>query len=483
MPKYDPPELEANFQNALNTWLQTLGLNSEQEAEFIGLDTETDEETVHTPQTEIYLRFPEDHDDSWGITYTQFIEISQELPSISFVNNLECWTNKRYLLRVEPVNAVANEIAWNAMPDPTTDAEATIAEQYIHWSRRYKDLMGKLNAFPGRGAYPATKSEFDSLLDEWGVAQRHRSELRRQITQWTQRRCIQQSGHSGSAITCSITSGYTAFGLAVIREKIYDENTPPFLDEQFVEAVSDGRLNVSEARSVAQAYLFELSSSLGADFRPSARLELESYDPNVDDEYVPRYRFRPLLLGKGMTHLLELYNHATAYDELEMQVFHFTKVLEYISQTVVQQQFTEAVRSKLLSPRALAPDAAYMFELAQVIEDTRTLKKDKEALRATVIACCDAIELARFAPPFMKELAAVTLESKAKDRDDALGKFGASISATRNQIAHSKANYSPTSEECPANELAAFSLCLRHAAQQAIRWYHSRPESNRIASM
>jgi hypothetical protein len=84
-------------------------------------------------------------------------------------------------------------------------------------------------------------------------------------------------------------------------------------------------------------------------------------------------------------------------------------------------------------------------------------------------------------PPFLKKLRATRAADKPKDKEEALMELGSSLYATRNDVAHAKANYEPTGEECPEEQMDEFAECAKLAAQQAVRWYHSRPEHFRIA--
>jgi hypothetical protein len=67
-----------------------------------------------------------------------------------------------------------------------------------------------------------------------------------------------------------------------------------------------------------------------------------------------------------------------------------------------------------------------------------------------------------------------------KKKEEALTELGASLYATRNRTAHAKANYESTGEECPEEQLTDFVECVKLAAQQAVRWYHSRAEDARV---
>ncbi len=101
-------------------------------------------------------------------------------------------------------------------------------------------------------------------------------------------------------------------------------------------------------------------------------------------------------------------------------------------------------------------------------------------MRQAAIVCCEASDLSRVAPPFLSKLRGVSPEDAPKKKEEALAELGASLYATRNRIAHAKANYEPTGEECPEEQLADFAECAKLAAQQAVRWYHSRHQDARV---
>ena len=249
----------------------------------------------------------------------------------------------------------------------------------------------------------------------------------------------------------------------------------------FVEVRYQPPISLDTARYVADAYLFELSSTLGLEFEVDPRPTLEDVEWYPEGEpQVSNARLRPLLLGKGMPELLKLYNRALAASNDEVRILYFAKVIEYVSQTVVRQQATEAIRAKLLSPRAVSPDAGYVAELQAVVEQQRVFRKDREAMKQTVVTCCEASELSRVAPPFLSKLRGVSPSDPPKKKEEALAQLGYSLSATRNWVSHAKANYERTGEECPEGQLDTFAECAKLAAQQAVRWYHSRPEEVRV---
>jgi hypothetical protein len=135
---------------------------------------------------------------------------------------------------------------------------------------------------------------------------------------------------------------------------------------------------------------------------------------------------------------------------------------------------------RLSAPGALAPDAQFIRDLEMAFEEFRVFRKDSEAMKLTVQTCCDAAQLAPMAPPFLAKLRTVTSQTKAEERRSALQTFGAAVAATRNEVAHAKANYAPTGEECPTDQLAQFVHCVKLAAQQCIRWFSAQHERVRV---
>jgi len=158
----------------------------------------------------------------------------------------------------------------------------------------------------------------------------------------------------------------------------------------------------------------------------------------------------------------------------------FTKVMEFVSQTVVRRKVTELGRLKLLSARALDPDADYIRDLQKFFEEQRVYRQDQEAIKLTVKECCDPYELKPKAPKFLNKLYDLGLNATQREKDEAMAQLGESLSFTRNMIVHAKSNYVLTGRECPLDQISQFAQCSRLAAEEAVRWYHSQHENMRI---
>jgi hypothetical protein len=276
--------------------------------------------------------------------------------------------------------------------------------------------------------------------------------------------------------------GVTAFGLLIVAEGAYDDYFPPILGEEvFLEISFEAPLSEDQIESIVAGYLFELSSTLELTLKRCPRpFLIQVFE---EEETVPSsapIRLRPLLLGKGLPEVLSLFNRASIARDPEHRLLHFAKVIEHVAQTVVRQQSTDLVRAKLLSARALDPDADYILELVTLVDDLRIYRKDREALKLALMTCCEPRELARIAPPFLAKLKSLHPRSSAKECEDALVEFAGAVYSTRGAVAHAKPNYTPTGEECPENQLTDFVSCVDLAAQQAIRWYYARHDSQRV---
>jgi hypothetical protein len=279
-----------------------------------------------------------------------------------------------------------------------------------------------------------------------------------------------------------VVSGLTSYGIKLIMDKKYDDHVPPVDDnyDNFIEVRAEDSLEERIAESLVEAYLFELKSTLGISIHLSARITSGDsiYDePDYNDDTT---RLRPLLRGKGVHELLKLYNSSLNTSNTEILVLTYTKVIEYVSQTVIQKDLINSVSKKLFSSRALNPDANYIMELSKVFEENRTNQKDYYAIKLTIETCCDLYEIREQAPKFLKFTKKLNHDSKDNDKFKAIEEVANAISNTRNMFAHAKTNYEKKGMECPTEQLGDFTKCLDILTQQVIRWFAKEHEDNRV---
>ncbi len=420
---FEPPELQQQVAQAIAAIEKLTGLNDCLGDDLIDpsapdFDPAEFDDAVITPESEWDLWLP-NTEESITMTYGELLRLADELRGAELVGGVEGWTSRRLLLRVTP----------------------------LFYGESYLTLEAWLDASGSEGTL------------------------------------VERVEANGVHLRCSFHRGSTLFGLLVVAFGYYDKHFPPASsDEFFVEVLADKDADRAVLRAASDAYMFELAASLRLDCARSPRPDVdELFD---EDEEAPEAgnppQLRPLLLGPGLDAVIGIYNTAMAAHDPSFEILGFVKVIEHVSQTVIRSQMTDAVRAKLSSPRALNPDAAFVLELESLVAEHRAMKKDREALRATVQACCEVTELKKEAPPFLARLSILGPDADEKQRRAALDELAGALTATRNWIAHAKAGYTPTGEECPPDQLADFSDCARLAAEQAIRWYGSRHESSRV---
>lgn len=132
----------------------------------------------------------------------------------------------------------------------------------------------------------------------------------------------------------------------------------------------------------------------------------------------------------------------------------------------------------MLTQRALDPDAEFIKELGQLYEDNKVYKKDRDAIKVTISTCCEPMELQKVVPKCV--LSKWNGHISNGNADKALQDLSFCIASTRNSIAHAKANYESTGGEAPEEDYDQLAKCMRICAQQVIRWYSGRHESQRL---
>ncbi|MGF9987639.1 hypothetical protein ABEY04_01275 [Bacillus mycoides] len=283
--------------------------------------------------------------------------------------------------------------------------------------------------------------------------------------------------------TIEIVEDITSYGMSLVIENLYTEYIPAFnYEDVFIEIRCDDGIDETVIENLVQAYLFELKSSFKLNIHTSQRIIAEltdTIDEDEDDDNIPS-RARPLLEGKGIKELLQIYNSTLSTDDAEILMLNYTKVIEYVSQTVIQQELIGEALKKLASPKALKPDAEYILELGKVFEDYRNNKKEHQAIKLTVQTCCDISEIVSIAPSFLKVTSKLATINNQDNKQKAIEEIATAINNTRNMFAHAKTNYEKKGMECPKEQLYEFVMCVDILAQQVIRWFDNQREENRV---
>src|SRR5690606_15245802 len=89
-----------------------------------------------------------------------------------------------------------------------------------------------------------------------------------------------------ASVRCSIVCGTTPFGFMVVKEGEWDKYFPPVHpDDYFIKVEWSTHIDFDIARELVNAYIFELSTSVGLSFhlapRPAMEDVLGTYDPDA----------------------------------------------------------------------------------------------------------------------------------------------------------------------------------------------------------
>lgn len=283
-------------------------------------------------------------------------------------------------------------------------------------------------------------------------------------------------------VDVDLVRGLTSFGIRLTIDGNFDKYCPPLLDDDtFIEIRSEDDLDIQDFEDIVEAYIFELQSSFSLKVRKSARPTGLGYLEKIQEDPGTDVRLRPLMNGKGISTLLKIYNSCNDVEDNEFRILNYTKVIEYVSQTVIRKEMLDSILKKLYSSKVLQPDATYILELEQLYDEHRNNKKDHQSIKLTVETCCDLSDLVDIAPTFLKKFSELKKKGENKDlRALCLDELSSSISDTRNMIAHAKTNYKIKGKECPRDEMEEYANCLKVVATQVIRWFARQHEDSRI---
>ncbi|KAA8786743.1 hypothetical protein EC604_23225 [Paenibacillus amylolyticus] len=282
-------------------------------------------------------------------------------------------------------------------------------------------------------------------------------------------------------VSISLTRGITSFGIRLSMDNLYDGFCPPVESQDiFIYISSNADTEPKTFEEIVEAYIFEIQSSLSLSIHRSERqTSLYYYEEESSPE--KSVGLRPLMYGKGISNLIKIYNSCNEVQDNEYRILNYTKVIEYVSQTVIRKEMLGSILQKLYSPRALQPDATYILELEELYNGHRNNQKDNQAIKLTVETCCDLSDLIGMAPTYLKKFKDINRRTASKELKAAcLEELASSISDTRNMIAHAKTNYKLKGNECPIDQLGDFAECLKVVAVQVIRWFARQPEDSRI---
>ena len=266
-------------------------------------------------------------------------------------------------------------------------------------------------------------------------------------------------------------------GLLAVKKGAYGDHLGPMSLYQCVEVHFSGSTvscTPRNARSVIDAYLFELAASHEVVFS-RAQFWYDLTEPWWVYEKPGEFKLRPL---EGANEGIRLFFAASQVEDPELRVFSFYKVLEHFAPTVLNLDAHEAVRKKLDSPAALAPDGQFVRELLQLSKSFDQRRNERSLIRGVLLAAVDLVRINDLLPEALRQ--DISHETSPKDLEKYASDLAEHICATRNDVAHAKATHNPTGYECPRELLPDFASFLRAAARDAIRWYNRLPDHQRV---
>lgn len=296
--------------------------------------------------------------------------------------------------------------------------------------------------------------------------------------------------YKGKEVSCSIVHGITLFGLKVLEMREYNKYLPPVTYQDYFIKITGQNLTNEEFEEIVNAYIFELSACDVINLSLSYRPKPEDFEDKETEEFLNQIQYmRTLLSGKGIDEVIKIYNGALKSFDIERKIIQYTKVIEFVSQTVIRLEKTERIQCKLSSLRSLKSDANFIKELEQAFTDFNDkYSRDSEAIKSTILRCCDIEDICDLAPKYLKKIRDLKkqLGNQKANRVELLeaAKFelAQSISDTRNAISHAKANYTSKGKECPDDEMDYFLEMIRVVAVQVIKWYFNIHENQRITA-
>ncbi len=250
----------------------------------------------------------------------------------------------------------------------------------------------------------------------------------------------------------------------------------------FAKLTTDCPIEPDRAEGLLSMFLLSVELSTMLMFRPSPFpsdfIEVEEGELVAADENAV---LLPVFEGPGVGELAKIYLEASPEVGADLQILALYKVLEYVGATVARLAIHRELRARLTPADVARPTVDYLDMLASTVERaSRQQRKAELVVEQAVVASCDPLQLGKVAPPFLRLLRAITVESSEEEGRKALVDFAACVVASRNLVSHAKPNYSLRGNECPDDQLGQLADCMRIAAQQAIRFFDAIPVDLRL---
>lgn len=294
--------------------------------------------------------------------------------------------------------------------------------------------------------------------------------------------------YKGNNVQISLNTSSELYALRIFLNYEFDELNPIInYDDLFIEISfndSSSSIELDSINEIFNVYIFKVFTEYGVKLELNPRY---SYVDEIEESQINEgLELDSELFSKGMKDIIFMFNKAEGYNN-DRAIVEYVKVIEYVSATVIREEVTVAVQQKLQNFPVDNLDGDYIKELGDIfLNSKQKYNTDSEMIKITIKKCCNIESLSKYAPTFMIQLK--NLNDKISQEADnkkalcnqAYGELAKSISDTRNNLSHAKANYDRKGLECPDTQKDEFVILLRNVTLQVIEWFYNSDESIRI---
>jgi hypothetical protein len=296
--------------------------------------------------------------------------------------------------------------------------------------------------------------------------------------------------YKGISVNMTISEYSDIYLLRLFFDSNFTEDFPLTMEpEIFIEINYDkeSTLTRNDVEILYNAFRYNIFTSKRCKLELNPRV-LEEYETFEGDEDYPEIEINERIFSKGINELISLFNQAEDYN-LDRAIVEYVKVIEYVSATVNRKTIITELQKKLSEPDGEIHNADYVVGLVEIVENMKNNNRtDAEKIKNTIIECCDILAISEHSPQFIESL--YNLENKINEnrkneialKQKAFKDLCQSVSETRNNLSHAKANYKRKELECPDNEKGQFVILLKNICIQVIDWFYSTDENIRITN-
>lgn len=277
------------------------------------------------------------------------------------------------------------------------------------------------------------------------------------------------------------------YSLLVFINSDFNEYYPVKLsDDLFIEMSFDKNISLERIKEIYNVYIYEIFIRTGLKLELNPRFIYVDGVNEEEKEDNDTLDINDKLFTKGMSDVISIFNKAEGHND-DRAIVEYVKVIEYVGVTAAREELGLNVKEKLNQLDVENLNMDYISELGDIyLKNKKTRNSDRDLIKLTVKKCCNIQELSKYAPKFINDVREINtriIQEEGKKEsilNDAYGKLSQSISDTRNNISHAKANYDTKGLECPDSQKKEFIILLRNVCIQVIEWFYNTDESIRV---